>query len=257
MGCNSSSPTSEPEPEVEAGAEDRTPKNTTQARVQEAEEDFNNDEDFDLEELGVHETTLKKLDTIESKHVDQLIKRVKSHFLDQETMDAQSLGHMLGLCTKESLSTTPICVQKIHDALSRQTKVPIENTTMDVTQVVEAMLHLHGCAGDAQSKFLYDHVYGQSTKNVKLKFIKVQEIATSLLESAADIKEFQQECKRLEVFNLEGGLKEDVKEIMNSYLAEQLDSKNGDGEVSQEKFQVWVEKCQTSSTRVAAERKQQ
>ena len=256
MGCTNSTAVPALIPsdgEVEAGAED--PSNSTSStsvRRQEEEESF---ADLDLEELGVQETTLRKLDTLHSDHTDKLTTHVVGHFSDNEEMDAHALGCMLGLCPKSARgdSGPPVFVQKLHNALLRHTKKNdyTEGEAMDVTEVVEALLHMHSHAGDVESQanFLYEHIYSQpttdgdtgslSTSDVKLTDSK--DMSTSIVESAADIQEFQKEFKQFGVLDLEGGLDIVVQEVLNEYLQEQL---GGEDVVSRQTFHSWVAKCQ-------------
>ena len=255
----------EEEGEVEAGAEDRT-KRSSERKIRTGEEDdFGNfgNSDVDLEELGVEENTLNKLHILDEDQQEKLTLCMASHFKDNDTMTAYDLGILLGLIALPLTDddeptikpTAPLFVQHLHKALQRVGSVnnnaPESDSTIDdgvtmgVTEAVEAFLHVHGHTNDVekQSDFLYNQVYGKGSVDVNaIQLLHTHNMATSLLESAVNTKEFKKDFGTLGLMNVDGEIEDDVKKIIIEHLNEELSNGNNTI-VSKEKFKIWVEKC--------------
>ena len=227
----------------------------------EAEDDFTTSTELlSLEELGVHEATLQKVQSLKEKEHEQLQKMTNAHFQDNNDMDAAALGSMLGLSSQSSSSrattttTTapPLFLRKLHGALRRVATATTEGSDaasdvvapMGITHVVEAMLHVHGCGSHVgkRTDFLYEQVY-KSESEVMLE--DVQSIAKSMVESGSELTEFRQEMKILGMMSIEGSMEEEVEAMMVEYLKEHL----GEEEiVPRKKFQKWIQQCSDGVT---------
>jgi len=259
--------TSADEGEVEGSAPDanNSGKSKQAQHRAEAEDDFSTStEPLSLEELGVQEATLQKVQSLKEKEHEQLKKMTNAHFQDNDDMDAAALGSMLGLSSQSSSSSDatttatttttaapPLFLRKLHGALRRVATTTAEGSDaasdvvapMGITHVVEALLHVHGCGSHVgkRSDFLYEHVYKSESADVsEVTLEDVQSIAKSMVESGSELTEFRQEMKALGMMSVEGSMEEEVEAMMVEYLKEHL----GEEEiVPRKKFQKWIQKC--------------